>query len=125
MKDFKTYAKKVRGLGSAKAGVHHWIQQKFTAVTNIAVVLWLVTLMVQFSDFDYGAMLAYMQSPVNSIFAILFSVSVFYHAKLGLQVVIEDYVPSHSTRTITLLLMNAFVFAAMFVVLFAILKVAL
>lgn len=125
MTDFKTQTKKVLGLGSAKYGVHHWIHQRFTAVTNIVLVFWLICMMTQVSDMDYVTAKTYMSGTWNSIFAILFTISTFYHAKLGLQVVIEDYVHHKCVKTGALIAMNAVIYLGIFAALFAILKIAL
>lgn len=125
MTDFKTAAKKVHGLGSAKTGVHHWVAQRFTAITNIALVFWLICVILQVSELGYGDAKAYMAGTWNAIFGLLFTVSTFYHAKLGLQTVIEDYIHCKCGKVGALVAMNVAVFLGMFAALFAILKNAL
>ena len=125
MSDFKTNAKKVHGLGSAKTGVHHWAVQKFTAVMNIVLVFWLLCAICHLADLNYQDSITYMSSTWNAVFASLFTVSTFYHAKLGLQVVIEDYIPKACIKVAALIVMNAVIFLGMFAALFAIFKIAI
>lgn len=125
MKDFKTEAKKVHGLGSAKTGVHHWIHQRFTAIMNIVLVLWLICVLTQVADMDFLQAKAYMSGTWNAIFGILFSISTFYHAKLGLQTVIEDYIHCPCGKTASLIVMNGLVYLGMITSIFAILRIAI
>ncbi|NVE93870.1 succinate dehydrogenase, hydrophobic membrane anchor protein [Altererythrobacter lutimaris] len=83
---------KVRGLGSAHEGAHHWLVQRFTAVGNLVLMLWLVTSFVLLPDLSYGTVSTWLAGPIPSVAMILLVISVFWHARLGLQVLIEDYV---------------------------------
>ena len=88
----KTPIARARGLGSAKEGVKHWMAQRFTAILNIPLTIWFVYQIFN-AGFDvHGMIPVWMNSPVNSGLLILFTISIFYHAMLGVQVVIEDYV---------------------------------
>lgn len=83
---------RVRGLGSAKSGAHHWWHQRLTAVALVPLSLWFVNAILTHMHDDHAAVVAWIGSPLVSALLVALIVSVFYHAKLGLQVVIEDYV---------------------------------
>ena len=88
----QTAIARVRGLGAARAGQHHWKAQRITAVANLVLVLWFVFSAMALAGADYAEVRAWLASPVAASLMILLVISVFYHARLGLQVVIEDYV---------------------------------
>lgn len=83
---------RVRGLGSAKEGVGHWWAQRVTAVALVPLAVWFVVSVVAMTGADYGAVTAWAASPVVAGLLILLIAATFYHAALGVQVVIEDYV---------------------------------
>ncbi len=125
MSEYVTALKKVRGLGSAKSGVHHWIAQRFTAILNIILSIWLFCVLGQVTDMDYNASYAYMSEPVNAIFALLFITSSLYHAKLGLQIIIEDYIHCKCKKIGALIALNTIVYVSIAAGLFWILKISL
>jgi len=81
-----------KGLGSAKDGSSHWIMQRLTAIANVVLIIWFLFSAIGLAGADYEATRAWLASPVSAGLMLLLVTSVFYHAKLGLQVVIEDYV---------------------------------
>jgi succinate dehydrogenase / fumarate reductase membrane anchor subunit len=83
---------RARGHGSAKSGVRHWVMQRATAVLLILLSAWLVYALVALAGADHATASAFMARPLNAALSIVLLVSLFYHAALGLQVVIEDYV---------------------------------
>lgn len=85
---------RARGHGSAKRGVHHWYLQRATAVLLILMVIWLMYAICSLSGASYVTALEFLSSPFNAAAALLFSITGLYHAMLGLQVVIEDYIHS-------------------------------
>lgn len=99
---------RVRGLGSAKHGSHHWLQQRLTALGNILLVGFLFVSLVRLPLGDHGAVLRWASNPGVALALILLVVSVFWHLKLGLQVLIEDYVHGEGTRLLALVLLNFF-----------------
>lgn len=115
---------RVRGLGSAKSGVHHWIVQRFTAVGNVLLVLWLVFSLFQMPGFDYGSVTGWLAQPLVAVPMMLMLVSIFWHLKLGLQVLIEDYVHDDGLKFAVLILLNFYVFGAGALGLFAVAKIA-
>jgi succinate dehydrogenase / fumarate reductase, membrane anchor subunit len=90
----------VRGLGSAKEGVHHWWAQRFTAVALVPLSIWLVASIVQLSGAGYEGFVAWFANPIHATVMILLLAAIFHHAQLGVQVVVEDYVSSHGPRIV-------------------------
>lgn len=84
--------KTARGLGSAKDGTHHFLVQRVTAIALVFLTLYVVGLVVSLVGADYAAVRARVGHPVNATLLIAFLVANFWHARLGLQVIVEDYV---------------------------------
>ncbi|MBI3517352.1 MAG: succinate dehydrogenase, hydrophobic membrane anchor protein [Proteobacteria bacterium] len=83
---------RVRGLGSAKDGAHHWWAQRTTAVALVPLSLWFVASVIALVGANHATAVAWFRSPINATLMVLLIVATFYHAALGLQVVLEDYV---------------------------------
>jgi len=106
---------RVRGLGSANHGAHHWLLQRFTAVGNLVLVLFLVISFALLPGYDYAVLSGWARSPLVATALALLIVSTFWHARLGLQVLVEDYVPDAGKRFAVIVLLNlAAVGGAMF-----------
>jgi len=105
MKDLRTPLSRARGLGSAKDGTHHFWHQRLTALLMIPLTLWLGFSLASL-PVDHATLVSWIQQPVTTVGLVLVVIVTFYHAQLGLQVVIEDYVSSHSRRMLTLLFAN-------------------
>ncbi|BCA64080.1 succinate dehydrogenase [Sphingomonas sp. HMP9] len=114
---------RVRGLGSAKHGTLHWWRQRLTAGSNLFLMLWLMISVARMPGYDYAAVHLWLQSAWVAVPMALLIASVFYHFRLGLQVVIEDYQHGES-RVVAMILLNLFTFTLGGIALFAILKVA-
>lgn len=114
---------RVRGLGAAKEGVHHWWHQRLTAGSNFLLMLWLLFSIARLPGYDYQAVHAWLQSAWVAVPMALLVFSVFYHFRLGLQVLIEDY-QHDETRVVAMVALNLFVVALGGTAIFAILKVA-
>lgn len=95
-----------RGLGSAKEGVSHWWAQRVTAVALVPLVLWFVVAMLSLSHADYEIALHWIARPWNTVLLVILLFSLFYHAQLGMQVVIEDYVHAEGVKLVALLIMK-------------------
>lgn len=100
VKDFRTPIGRARGLGSAKSGTGHFWWQRVTAVVLALLVPWLVGTLVSFIGADLGTVQATLARPYNAIGMAAFAVALFWHAKLGIQVVIEDYVHTRAWEVI-------------------------
>ncbi|PPD50502.1 MAG: succinate dehydrogenase, hydrophobic membrane anchor protein [Methylobacter sp.] len=104
--DYRAPLAKARGLGSAKSGTHHWWMQRVTAVMLIPLSFWLVLFLNLTFTASYAQTVAWLASPINSIAMITWILMVCYHAALGLQVVIEDYVAASGVKIVTIWLVN-------------------
>ena len=98
---------RVRGLGSAKDGTGHWWAQRLTALALIPLTVWFCVSVIALTGADYAAVAAWVASPVVAGLLILLVAAVFYHAVLGLQVVIEDYVHHEGSKLALLLAVKA------------------
>ena len=98
---------RVRGLGSAKDGTGHWWAQRLTALALIPLILWFVVSVIVMTGADYPAVAAWIASPLVAGLLVLLIAATFYHASLGLQVVIEDYVHHEMTKMLSVLVVKA------------------
>ncbi len=113
---------KVRGLGSAKSGTDHWWMQRVTAIANIPLVICVMGIVISLTGADHAAVIARLGHPIVTIVLLAFILSITWHMRLGMQVVIEDYVHGEG-RKIACLLANAFFCAVIAIAgVFAVLK---
>jgi len=115
---------RVRGLGSAKGGTHHWLLQRFTAIGNLLLVLFLAISLVLLPNFSYPTVTEWIARPVPAIAIALLIISTFWHARLGLQVLVEDYVHG-ANRVACIIALNLIVFAGAAFGLYCIIRLAL
>ncbi|MBC8242509.1 MAG: succinate dehydrogenase, hydrophobic membrane anchor protein [Alphaproteobacteria bacterium] len=101
----RTPLAKVRGLGSAKNGTHHFWLQRLTALALVPLTIWFAFSVASLATADFPTVLAWMRSPLSAVLMLSFLLAGFWHMKLGLQVVIEDYVHGE-WRKITCLILN-------------------
>ena len=97
---------KVRGLGSAHHGAHHWLLQRFTAIGNLVLAVWLVASLLWLPDLGHGTVSAWLAQPVPATAMVLLVLSTFWHARLGLQVLVEDYVHDAGAKFGAIALLN-------------------
>jgi succinate dehydrogenase / fumarate reductase membrane anchor subunit len=103
---FRTELGRVRGLGAAKEGVHHWWMQRVSAIALVPLTLWFVIALVAHTSADYATTRAWLGSPVTFGLMVLLIWATFYHAQLGLQVIIEDYIHHEGGKIALILLMK-------------------
>jgi succinate dehydrogenase / fumarate reductase membrane anchor subunit len=99
MSDLRTPLSKVKGLGSARQGVSHWWHQRLTSLLMLPLIFLLAIWVTGLPQLDHASFIAWVGTPLISVCLIFLIGAMFYHAQLGLQVVIEDYVASHGLRT--------------------------
>jgi len=98
---------RVRGLGAAKSGTEHFWRQRLTAVANVPLTIAFVLILVSLLGRNHAAAAQILGSPLVAIIMLLFILSITTHMRIGMQVVIEDYVHDEPHRLI-LLMLNAF-----------------
>jgi succinate dehydrogenase / fumarate reductase membrane anchor subunit len=100
---------RVRGLGSAKHGSKHWIDQRLTAIGNLLLTSWLVLSLILLPNFEYATLAVWLSQPSVAVPMMLMLISIFMHVRLGLQVLIEDYVHDEGNKLAALTLLNFYV----------------
>jgi succinate dehydrogenase / fumarate reductase membrane anchor subunit len=124
MMDSRTYIGRVRGLGSAKHGGEHWLKQRLTAIGNILLTTWLVISLLLMPNFDQATLAQWLAKPTVAVPMILMIVNIFSHARLGLQVLIEDYVHDEGLKFGAMALLNFYVVASAVFGIFVVAKLA-
>ena len=89
---------RVMGLGSAKEGVEHWWMQRLTSIALVPLALWFVASVIGMLGADHAAFVAWLSSPIAATLMVLTIGATFYHAQLGVQVVIEDYIHGEGAK---------------------------
>ena len=115
---------RVRGLGASHHGTGHWLQQRLTALANVLLVIWFFVSLLRLPLGDHGAVLRWASNPTVALGLILMVVSVFWHLRLGLQVLIEDYVHGEATRLLALIALNFYAIGGAAYGLFSIARIA-
>ena len=92
MNKFRTPLKNVRGLGAAKTGTEHFVLQRLTATALVPLTLWFLIFVLSLVNADYVTAADAVSKPWNAVLLVGFLVAMFWHAQIGLQVVLEDYI---------------------------------
>ncbi len=98
---------RVRGLGSAHGGVHHWWIQRLTAVALLPLTIWFVISVFSLLGAPQTAVAAFVASPVNTVLLIALVYASLHHAQAGLQTVLEDYIHQDGGRVVAVLAVKA------------------
>ena len=115
---------RAKAFGSSHEGAGHWVLQRFTAVANLLLVLWLVLFALAHAGAGYAELRAGLASPLNATALVLLCLSTIQHARLGVQVVLEDYVHDERVKLASLLALNLAAAALAALALVATLKIA-
>ena len=97
---------RARGLGAAKSGAHHWWVQRLTSIALVPLTLWFIWNVVAHGGTPHEAVVAWMSGPLTLVLLLVLVVTTFQHMQMGLQVIIEDYVPNECKRLAVLLAMK-------------------
>lgn len=115
---------RVRGLGSAHHGTGHWLLQRFTAAGNLVLVVFFAISLLMLPDLSYATVSQWLGQAVPAVAMALLVISVFWHARLGLQVLVEDYLDG-AARFAAILLLNLAAFGGAAAGLFFIARIAM
>ncbi len=115
---------RVRGLGSAKSGAHHWWLQRVTAVANVLLLGWFVISLLRLPAYDLETVRRWLSEPLVAVPMVLLVANVCWHFRLGLQVFIEDYVHEDGLKAAALIALKFYAVALAAVGIFSILKIA-
>jgi succinate dehydrogenase / fumarate reductase membrane anchor subunit len=115
---------RVRGLGSAKSGAHHWWLERLTSVSTLVLFIWFIVSLLRLPSLEHDIVTSWLAAPLVAVPMLLLIVSTFWHLKLGLQVVIEDYVHEDGLRLFSITLLNFFAIALGALAFFSVLKIA-
>lgn len=122
--EFRTDRARVRGLGSAHHGVGHWWGQRVSAISNLLLGFCFIVVVGMAAGRPWPEAAAIVSNPIVAVLLALFVVSVTFHMRLGLQVVIEDYVHDHTLKLAALLANTFFAILIAGLCLFAIAKIS-
>jgi succinate dehydrogenase / fumarate reductase, membrane anchor subunit len=120
---FVTSASRVRGLGAARSGTGHFWLTRVTALANAVLTVAFVIIVLKLSRLDYVGAKALIGAPLVAVLMLLFTLSAAIHMRLGMQVIIEDYVHSEGKKIVLLMLNTFFAVAVGFAAAYSILKI--
>ena len=115
----------VRGTGAAHEGTEHWIHQRVSAVTNFFLLVYFAVSLVLLPALDYATVTDWLAGLLPSTMLVLLVASLFWHARLGLQVLVDDYVTDAGDRFGISLVLNLLAFGGAGLAIMSILKIAL
>jgi succinate dehydrogenase membrane anchor subunit len=97
---------RVLGLGAARDGVSHWWSQRLTAVALVPLTLWFLVSLVRAGSLDFESARVWLTRPLHSVATLLLVIVLCLHSRLGVQVVVEDYVHRPGAKLVTLVLID-------------------
>ncbi|XVN40647.1 MAG: succinate dehydrogenase, hydrophobic membrane anchor protein [Rickettsia endosymbiont of Argas persicus] len=106
--DFKADIVKAKNTGSAKSGSHHWLLQRITVIILALCSVWLIYFMLANKNNDINIIIWELKQPFNMVALLITVIASLYHAVLGMQVVIEDYISCNKLRNTLIIAVKLF-----------------
>ena len=122
MVQYRTEIKRVKGLGTAKHGFSHWWMQRLSAVLMVPLGIWFVVSLFNLDNLHPDTLILWLYNPIQAVLMALWMITVVYHAALGLQVIIEDYVHDKRVAMVLLVLIKFAMFAMIVISFFSLTK---
>ena len=120
----ETALKQVRGLGSAREGARHWWHERVSALASLILSGWFVVSLLRLPAYDRGTIVEWLGSPLAAVPMALLVITTFWHLKMGVIVVIEDYVHEEGSKLFWVTLVNFLAILGAGLALFALFKIA-
>ena len=117
-------AARVRDTGSAREGAEHWWHERASSVAVLLLFVWLLVSLLRLPALDHRGVTEWLRDPLAAVPMLLLIASTFWHLKMGMQVIIEDYVHDEGNRFLSILLLNLASVAGAAFAIFAVLKIA-
>ncbi|MGB3469411.1 MAG: succinate dehydrogenase, hydrophobic membrane anchor protein [Erythrobacter sp.] len=115
---------RVRGLGASHEGAHHWLTHRFTAISNLILMSWFIFSLLLLGDYSYENVTGWISQPLSAVAMILLVASLFMHARMGLQVLVEDYVHNPGSKFAALTALNIAAFGGGAFAIFSVARLA-
>ena len=125
MADYRTSLARVRGLGTIRGGTEHFWHQRLTAIANLILLVFLIFTVIHLAGAPYDAMRAYFASPFVTVAGIALAISATYHMRIGMQVIVEDYIHAEGTKMVLLILNTFFALAVALTCIVSLIKLSL
>jgi succinate dehydrogenase / fumarate reductase membrane anchor subunit len=116
---------RVRGLGPAGEGTHHWLMERFTGAGSLLLTVWFAVSLILLPNLNYATVREWLMQPVPATAMALFVIVNIWHARLGMQVVLEDYVKQPANKFACITALNLAAFAGGAYGLYCIIRIAL
>jgi succinate dehydrogenase / fumarate reductase membrane anchor subunit len=116
---------RVRGLGSARGGTHHWWMQRVTSIALLPLTLWFVFSAASLAGKSYGVTTDWIGHPFNAVLLLATIGLSFYHAAIGIQVVLEDYVRGEFARMGSIMVVKGICWVLALLAALAVLRIAI
>ncbi len=117
-------AARVRGSGSAREGAEHWWHERLSSVAVLLLFVWLIVSLLRLPSLDHRGVTEWLRDPLAAVPMILLIAATFWHLRMGLQVIIEDYVHDEGNKFLSLLLLSFASLGGAAFAIFAVLKIA-
>ena len=120
----ETPLRQARGLGSARTGAHHWWLERLSSVATLLLLVWFVASLWRLPSYGHETIVQWLGSPLAAVPMVLLIASIFWHARMGLIVIIEDY-EHGASRLLFVTLVNFLAVLGAALAIFAVLRIAL